>query len=202
MRWPDPRGRRGRLAAKRALDVTGAAAAGLILSPVILWVAVVARPGFKVPSGLPGRGGPFTVYKFRTMRATRPGEVWYLTDEQRVTRLGRFLRASSLDELPELWNVIRGDMSLVGPRPLLVEYLEKYTPEERRRHDMRPGITGCGVNGARPVQERSRRAVRRTLSPGLTLDPLRRSTGARRTNVLSSDLALLPPPGVVGVATT
>jgi sugar transferase EpsL len=76
------------------------------------------------------------------MRPPRQGEVWYMTDEQRITRLGRFLRSTSIDELPELWNVLRGDMSLVGPRPLLMEYLATYTPEERRRHDMRPGITG------------------------------------------------------------
>jgi lipopolysaccharide/colanic/teichoic acid biosynthesis glycosyltransferase len=97
----------------------------------------------------PGLGGrPFTILKFRTMRATRPGEVFYQTDEARLTRLGRFLRSTSIDELPELWNVLRGDMSLVGPRPLLVEYLGTYTPEERRRHDVRPGVTGwAAVNG-------------------------------------------------------
>jgi lipopolysaccharide/colanic/teichoic acid biosynthesis glycosyltransferase len=86
--------------------------------------------------------------KFRTMRPLQPGELPYETDAQRVTALGRFLRLTSLDELPELLNVLRGDMSLVGPRPLLIEYLEKYTPEERRRHDVLPGVTGwAAVNG-------------------------------------------------------
>ena len=93
-------------------------------------------------------GKPFVIAKFRTMRPPRPGEVWYMTDEQRITRLGRMLRSASIDELPELWNVLRGDMSLVGPRPLLMEYLATYTPGERRRHDMRPGITGwAAING-------------------------------------------------------
>jgi lipopolysaccharide/colanic/teichoic acid biosynthesis glycosyltransferase len=82
------------------------------------------------------------------MRALLPGEILYQSDAQRVTPLGRFLRSTSLDELLELWNVLRGDMSLVGPRPLLIEYLDKYTPDERRRHDVLPGITGwAAVNG-------------------------------------------------------
>jgi sugar transferase EpsL len=97
-------------------------------------------------AGLGGR--PFTLVKFRTMRSARPDEVKYETDARRVTRLGRVLRSTSLDELPELWNVLRGDMSLVGPRPLLAEYLGAYTPEEARRHEMRPGVTGwAAVNG-------------------------------------------------------
>jgi sugar transferase EpsL len=102
-------------------------------------------------AGLNGR--PFTLVKFRTMRPAGPGEVWYETDHRRVTRLGRFLRSTSIDELPELWNVLRGDMSLVGPRPLLVEYLGAYTPEEARRHEMRPGFTGwAAVNGRHAVK--------------------------------------------------
>jgi sugar transferase EpsL len=141
------------LALKRGIDLIGAATALIILSPVLAWTALAIlvtqgspivfrhrRPGF--------RGEPFTMLKFRTMRPPRTDEVWYMTDEQRVTRLGRFLRSTSIDELPELWNVLRGDMSLVGPRPLLCEYLDTYTPEERRRHDMRPGISGwAAVNG-------------------------------------------------------
>jgi lipopolysaccharide/colanic/teichoic acid biosynthesis glycosyltransferase len=88
------------------------------------------------------------LFKFRTMRPPRPGEVWYATDEQRVSRLGRFLRTSSLDELPELWNVLRADMSLVGPRPLLMEYLDAYTSEQHRRHELRPGLTSwAAVHG-------------------------------------------------------
>jgi lipopolysaccharide/colanic/teichoic acid biosynthesis glycosyltransferase len=151
------RQRRVALALKRAIDIVGATVAIAACSPLILWVALAValtmglpivfrqeRPGF--------RGRLFTIYKFRTMRPTRPGEVWYETDDARVTRLGRFLRLTSIDELPELWNVLRGDMSLVGPRPLLCEYLDEYTPEQKRRHDMPPGITGwAAVNGRHAI---------------------------------------------------
>ena len=126
---------------KRLLDI-GGAAAGLLLAavPMVVVAAIVlvtmGRPVL-FRQARPGRGGrPFTLVKFRTMRG---GDG---PDEQRVTRVGRFLRRTSLDELPELWNVLRGDMSLVGPRPLLVEYLERYTPREARRHEVRPGLTG------------------------------------------------------------
>jgi sugar transferase EpsL len=142
-----------RLAMKRAIDVVAAGSALLVLSPVLLLVAIAVlvaqgrpvlfrhtRPGL--------HGQPFALVKFRTMRPPRPGEIWHATDEERVTRLGRFLRESSLDELPELWNVLRGDLSLVGPRPLLMEYLDAYTPEQHRRHDLRPGLTSwAAVNG-------------------------------------------------------
>jgi sugar transferase EpsL len=146
------------LLVKRALDLAGAIVIGAVALPVIAWIAVAVlitdgRPIF-FRQQRPGLGGrPFTIVKFRTMRATRPGEVDYLTDNERLTRLGRFLRDASLDELPELWNVLRGDMSLVGPRPLLMEYLTEYQPDERRRHDMRPGITGWAVvNGRNTLQ--------------------------------------------------
>ena len=146
-------GRGATLAAKRALDLVGAVAALALLSPVLAWTALgvaasLGRPVF-FRQQRPGlRGRPFEIVKFRTMRPPRSGEVWYMTDEQRLTRLGRFLRSTSIDELPELLNVLKGEMSLVGPRPLLMEYLATYTPEERRRHDMRPGITGwAAVNG-------------------------------------------------------
>jgi lipopolysaccharide/colanic/teichoic acid biosynthesis glycosyltransferase len=146
------------LLVKRGLDAAGAAIGLLILSPVLLLIALAilvseGPPIFfrHVRPGLQGR--LFTLVKFRTMRALQPGEVLYATDAQRVTPLGRFLRATSLDELPELWNVLRGDMSLVGPRPLLIEYLEKYTPEERRRHDVLPGVTGwAAVNGRHTIK--------------------------------------------------
>jgi sugar transferase EpsL len=145
--------RRQALTVKRGIDVAGASVGLVVLSPPLAGTAAAivvtqGRPVFfrHVRPGLDER--PFTMVKFRTMRDPRPGEVWYQTDEQRVTRMGRFLRSSSIDELPELWNVLRGDMSMVGPRPLLTEYLDQYTPEQRRRHVMRPGITGwAAVNG-------------------------------------------------------
>jgi sugar transferase EpsL len=151
-----------RLKIKRVIDVAGAATAGLLVLPVVACVAVAVAVKDGRPilfrQRRPGLDGElFTLYKFRTMRVTRPGEVYYLTDNERLTRLGRFLRATSLDELPELWNVLRGHMSFVGPRPLLTEYLEKYTPEERRRHDVRPGITGWAVvNGRNALRFRDR----------------------------------------------
>jgi sugar transferase EpsL len=139
-----------RAAGKRALDVILAAAALVALSPVLLAVAVAVRVKLGRPvlfrQVRPGRGGrPFELLKFRTMRdvAGRP-----LPDAERLTAFGRLLRRTSLDELPELWNVLRGDMSVVGPRPLLMEYLLLYSAEQARRHEVRPGITGWAqVNG-------------------------------------------------------
>ena len=97
-------------------------------------------------------GAPFQMFKFRTMREAFDADGRPLTDEQRITRLGRFLRSSSLDELPELWNVLKGDMSLVGPRPLLMEYLPLYSTEQARRNKVRPGVTGWAqVNGRNAI---------------------------------------------------
>lgn len=147
---------------KRGMDIVGASVALILLSPVLAWIAIailitMGRPIFfrQERPGLHGRA--FTILKFRSMRAPRAGEVWYLTDDARITRLGRFLRATSLDELPELINVLRGDMSLVGPRPLFSHYLDHYTDEEHRRHEMRPGITGWAVvNGRNTLQFKER----------------------------------------------
>lgn len=98
------------------------------------------------------RGKPFVIYKLKTMRDPQPGEDPLATDSIRITRLGRLLRATSLDELPTLWNVLKGDMRLVGPRPLLPEYLPLYTPEQMRRHEVKPGITGWAqVNGRNAI---------------------------------------------------
>lgn len=129
---------------KRTADICCSMVGLILVSPLIAGVALVVlavhgRPVlFRQPR--PGLGGKvFDILKFRTM--VEPDEV-RVTDGQRLTRLGRFLRASSLDELPSLWNVVRGDMSFVGPRPLIIEYLDLYTPEQARRHEVRPGITG------------------------------------------------------------
>lgn len=132
---------------KRWLDLTAAALGLLLSSPVLLVLAVVVRLTMGSPvlfrQERPGlHGKPFVIYKFRTMRERRDADGRMLPDAERLTRLGRFLRVTSLDELAELFNVLRGEMSLVGPRPLLMEYLERYTPEQARRHEVKPGITG------------------------------------------------------------
>lgn len=138
---------------KRALDVAVTGAAALAAAPVIAGVAVAVRATMGAPiffrQRRPGlHGAPFELVKFRTMRDPRPGEDALATDAERITRLGRFMRATSLDELPTLWNVLRGDMSLVGPRPLLMRYLPRYTAEQSRRHDVIPGVTGWAqING-------------------------------------------------------
>jgi sugar transferase EpsL len=147
----------GSLAAKRLLDVAAAATGLVLLAPLLGGVAIAVRLGIGSPvlfrqtrPGLHGR--PFELVKFRTLRdAVDPSGV-PLPDAERMTPLGRMLRATSLDELPELWTVLRGDMSLVGPRPLLMEYLPLYTEEQARRHEVRPGITGWAqVNGRNAI---------------------------------------------------
>ncbi len=142
-----------RLMIKRLFDVAVAAMALLLLLLPIGVVALMVRWRLGAPVLFrqlrPGRTGrPFEMMKFRTMSDARDAQGQLLPDEVRLTRFGRFLRASSLDELPELVNVLRGEMSLVGPRPLLMEYLPLYTPEQARRHAVRPGLTGWAqVNG-------------------------------------------------------
>lgn len=143
--------------AKRLLDVVGALLVLVLLAPVIIatgvcvW-ATLGRPVLFIHprAGLHGR--VFELIKFRTMREAVDPDGRALPDEQRLTRFGAFLRATSLDELPELWNVLKGDMSLVGPRPLVVDYLPLYSAEQARRHDVRPGITGWAqINGRNAI---------------------------------------------------
>jgi sugar transferase EpsL len=138
---------------KRLLDVVVAVTLLILLSPVLCVIAALVAAAMGRPvlfrQQRPGLGGKaFTIVKFRTMRDATDASGNPLPDAQRITRLGRFLRRTSLDELPELVNILRGDMSLVGPRPLLLEYLPRYTDEQMRRHEVRPGITGWSqVNG-------------------------------------------------------
>jgi lipopolysaccharide/colanic/teichoic acid biosynthesis glycosyltransferase len=134
-------------------DLIASALALALLAPLLVAVALLVRIKLGSPvlfrQPRPGRGGRiFSLWKFRTMVDARDAVGRTLTDEERLTKFGRALRSTSLDELPELWNVLRGDMSLVGPRPLLVEYLPRYSPTEARRHEVRPGLTGWAqVNG-------------------------------------------------------
>ena len=133
---------------KRVIDITVSASVLIVLSPVLIIVAVMLhffnegagvfflqeRPGYK--------GKPFKIIKFKTMNERKGPDCKLLPDKQRITRFGAFVRNSSIDELPQLWNVFKGDMSLIGPRPLLMQYLPLYSPEQMRRHDVRPGISG------------------------------------------------------------
>ena len=138
---------------KRLMDIVGASVGLLLLSPLLLVLALMVRRRMGPPAvfaqARAGRGGrPFVLYKFRTMTDARDATGALLPDEERLTPFGRSLRRTSLDELPQLWNVLKGDMSLVGPRPLLLQYVPLYDERQRRRLDVRPGITGWAqVNG-------------------------------------------------------
>ena len=142
---------------KRILDILLSGITLIVLSPIILIVGVLVRIKLGSPiifkQERPGKSEKiFSMYKFRTMTDERDHNGEYLPDEIRLTKFGKMLRATSLDELPELWNILKGDMSIVGPRPLLVEYLPLYSEKQRKRHNVRPGLTGLAqVNGRNAI---------------------------------------------------
>lgn len=147
---------------KRPMDFICSLLALIVLSPVLLIVAILVRIKLGSPvifcQERPGKDEKiFKLYKFRSMTDKRDSSGELLPDEERLTKFGEMLRATSLDELPELWNILKGDMSIVGPRPLLVQYLPLYNAEQRHRHDVRPGLTGLAqVNGRNTVSWQDR----------------------------------------------
>lgn len=189
---------------KRLIDLAVALVLLVVLAPVMALVAIgvwldVGSPVLfrQVRPGLHAR--PFTLVKFRTMRDSAASDPSPDSDEQRLTPFGRWLRTTSLDELPELWNVVRGDMSLVGPRPLLMRYIPRYTPEQMRRHDVRPGLTGWAqVSGRNALswEEKFRLDVWYVDNRSLWLDLriLLRTAAAvvKREGIANADSATMP----------
>ena len=168
----------GRGVIKRGLDAALSLTGLCLLSPLLLIIALAVIASSPGPAlfrqSRPGRGGRlFTIVKFRTMSRDGAEDTGPLRESARLTGVGRFLRRTSLDELPELWNVLKGEMSLVGPRPLMPQYLGRYTPEQARRHEVRPGITGWAqVNGRNAItwEEKFRHDVWYVDHWGLALD--------------------------------
>ncbi len=192
---------------KRLLDIVISLAALIVLSPVLLIVAILVRCKLGAPiifhQNRPGlHEKVFRLYKFRTMTDERDVEGNLLPDSVRLTKFGKLLRATSLDELPELWNILKGDMSLIGPRPLLISYLPYYTEEESLRHTVRPGLTGLAQVSGRNLLEWDKRLAKdveyvRNISfvgdvkifVGTFMKVLKRSDIAVDTNQIEGNLA-------------
>jgi lipopolysaccharide/colanic/teichoic acid biosynthesis glycosyltransferase len=197
--------RRSYDAAKRTFDMAAALIALIVLSPVLLATALLVRLLIGSPvffrQSRPGLGGrPFEILKFRTMTQKRGPDGTLLPDYARLTRFGRLLRASSLDELPELLNILRGEMSFVGPRPLLMQYLPLYSPKQARRHEVRPGLTGWAqVKGRNALGWDEKFALdvwyvdHRTLLLDMKILALTAWTVIRREGISAGGEATMPP---------
>ncbi|MDR3254957.1 MAG: sugar transferase [Synergistaceae bacterium] len=190
---------------KRILDVAGATFGLLVFSPLMLWATARIRREMSPPAIFAqtraGKGGsPFKLYKFRTMTNERGPNGELLPDEERLTAFGTWLRRTSLDELPQLWNVLKGDMSLVGPRPLLLDYVPRYNETERRRLDVIPGITGWAqINGRNSISWREKFALdvwyveNRSSSLDVKIIALTIKKTLKREDISAKGEATMPP---------